>query len=147
MVYVPRSIAAYQDLAASFVAIIDEVKTLAGDSDGLTLLETRAVLVRSAGVFVEIVRGYTAMSGEQKKALVDATLAELLRQLKPHLIKSANTIVAVALPWYLKPLPWLLSFFVKIDVIERLAGEIPVLSQAAYDGLLYVWSRLGVPRK
>jgi hypothetical protein len=147
MVFVPRSLAAYQDLAASFVAIVDEAKMLAGDEDGLTLLEIRAIIVRAAAVFVEIVRSYAAMSGEQKKALVDATLAELARQLKPYLIESASTVVAVALPWYLKPLPWLLKFFVKVDVIEQLVGEIPVLSQAAYDGLLYIWSRLGVPRK
>ena len=132
----------------SYPEILDEVRaavaygrSLAADNDGITRQDVRSIFARTAPVLIEILRDYGSMTGQQKKAIVDAALAEVLLQLKPYLLDTASTVIASLLPWYLAWLPWVLSFLIDADIVGRLAAEIPRMSQDAYDGLKSVWSR------
>lgn len=142
----PLSIAIPADLEAAFLVVLDDAKSRAGDKDGLTIADIVAVRNRAALVFVETMRGYVSMSGAEKKRLVDLALTELLRQLKPYVLDAVGAIFSVAMPWYLKWLPPVVSWFIKADAYDRLVAEIPAISQAAYDGLRFVWSKIGVDR-
>lgn len=142
MVTIPRQIAAYSDLAAEFQRVLADALALANDQDGLTLADVRTIAVTSSGVFVQVVSGYSSLSGEQKKALVDAALVELIRALKPHIIDSAKALVAVALPWYLRWLPYVIGWLIQLDAVDQLINEIPDISQASYNAWKFFWTKI-----
>lgn len=136
---VDRSFASYPEILDEVLEAVAYGRSLAADADGLTRQDIRLTIARTAPVLIEILRSYASMTGQQKKALVDAALAEVLLQLEPYLLDTASTIIASLLPWYLAWLPWILSFLIDADIVGQLASEIPGISQSVYDGLKSIW--------
>lgn len=142
---IPAKLNGFPELQAAVVELTSNA--LEAADGGITYAEAQKILFSAAPVFVEIVRQYSDLSGEQKKQLVDEAMKHLLRAIGPKVAASVLSLAVMALPWYAKPVAWLLSFLVQADVVGAIAAEIPQISQAAYDGLIRVWSRLGVPKK
>jgi hypothetical protein len=141
MAIADQSFASYPEVLEEVRAAVAYGRSLAADADGLSRQDLRSIVARSAPVLIEILRGYESMKKQQKKAIVDAALAEVLLQLKPYLIDTAAAIIASLLPWYLAWLPWVLSLLIDVDIVGRLSAEIPGISQAVFDGLKSIWSR------
>lgn len=143
---IPSALNGYPELQQAVIQLAGQAVD-AFDDEIITYEEAKSFLFKVAPILIEITRSYKTLSGEQKKGLVDAALAYIVKAIEPRVAGTIFTMASAALPWYARAAVWLLSFLINSNVFDALANEIPRISQSAYDGLLQVWSKLGVPRK
>jgi hypothetical protein len=137
LVSIPEQLWAYPELGKALVELTGDA--IVKGQGGYTWPEIRSIAIQAAATYVTVAKSYSQLTGAQKAALVDLALASLLQHLEPLIIGTVATFVSSAFPWYLRFIPWVLSYFIKTDLLGQLIEEIPAIRQSVYDGLKAIW--------